>query len=113
MVESPLSAAGSIMSLTANQKRYLRGLTHDINPVVMVGDKGLTENVLAEIDSALTRHELIKVKLRAERAERKAWIAEIAERSNAETVHSIGQVACFYRRNADKPVIEMPRKKGS
>lgn len=96
------------MPLKSSQRRYLRGLTHDINPVVMVAGKGLTETVRAEIETALDRHELIKVKLRTDRDQRKAWIDEIAREFSAETVHSIGQVACFYRRNAKKPVIELP-----
>ena len=54
------------MTLSPAQKRFLRGMTHHINPVVIVGDKGLTENVLEEIEIALDHHELIKVKLRSE-----------------------------------------------
>ena len=100
------------MPLSASHKRFLRGLTHDINPVVMVADKGLSENVLAGIDQAVDRHELIKVKLRTDRDTRKAWILQIAETFSAETVHSIGQVACFYRRNEKKPVIELPKRRG-
>jgi len=96
------------MALNASQKRYLRGLTHHINPVVMVGDKGLSDNVLAEIERALDHHELVKVKLRADRAKRQQWVADISARCGAEAVNFIGQVACFYRRNPRKPVIELP-----
>jgi RNA-binding protein len=96
------------MTLSSNQQRYLRGLAHDINPVVMVADKGLTDNVWHEIELALDRHELIKVKLRADRSTRKAWAEAIAARSGAETVLTIGQVACYFRRNPEKPVIELP-----
>ena len=98
------------MNLSNSQKRYLRGLTHSINPVVMVGDKGLTENVLEAIDEALDQHELIKVKLRSDRDTRQSWIENINERFDAIEVHSIGQVACFYRRNPKKAVIELPRR---
>ena len=98
------------MTLTNSQKRYLRGLTHHIKPVVMVAEKGLTENVMAAIEEALDRHKLIKVKLRAERAERRAWSEEISTRCKAILVHSIGQTACFYRRNRKDPVIELPRR---
>ena len=98
------------MSLNNAQKRYLRGLTHDINPVVMVGEKGLSETVLEAIEEALERHELIKVKLRADRETRKAMASEIAKRFKAVPVHSIGQVASFYRRNPKKPVIELPKR---
>jgi len=97
------------MDLSSAQKRHLRGLAHHIRPVVMVGDKGLTPNVLEEIDRALEHHELIKVKLRSDRATRREQALEIAQRCGAEIVHSIGQVCCFFRRNRDKPVIELPR----
>ncbi len=97
------------MALSSAQKRYLRGLTHHINPVVIVGDKGLTDNVLAELRQALDHHELIKVRLRTDRETRTTLIAAIARRLEAETVHKIGQVACFFRRNSEKPVVELPR----
>jgi RNA-binding protein len=84
-------------------------MTHHINPVVMVGDKGLSENVLEEIETALDHHELIKIKLRTDRDTRKAHVTKIAQSFNAEIIHQIGQVSCFYRRNQKKPVIELPK----
>ena len=74
----------------------------------MVADKGLTENVMAEIETALEHHELVKVKLKSDRDTRKAWIEEIAATCKAEVVHSIGQVASFYRRNPEKQVVNLP-----
>jgi len=97
------------MSLNNRQLRYLRGLTHNLHPVVMVGDKGLSENVISEIDSALDHHELIKVRIRADRERRRAWMDDIADRCDAERVHAIGQVVCYYRRNPEQPKVEMPR----
>jgi RNA-binding protein len=96
------------MPLTSQQIRYLRGLTHALQPVVMVADKGLNENVMIEIESALQHHELVKIKLRADRDTRTAWINRISEQCSAEKVHVIGQVACFFRRNRKKPVIAIP-----
>ena len=98
------------MPLTSQQIRYLRGLTHALQPVVMVADKGLSENVMVEIESALQHHELVKIKLRADRDTRTAWIKRICEQCSAEKVHVIGQVACFFRRNKKKPVIALPGK---
>lgn len=98
------------MSLTNAQRKFLRGLTHDLHPVVMIADKGLTDNVMAELESALEHHELIKVKLRGERDRRDQWIEAIVERTGGELIHRIGQVAAFYRRNADKPRIVLPGK---
>ncbi|TVQ33906.1 MAG: ribosome assembly RNA-binding protein YhbY [Wenzhouxiangella sp.] len=96
------------MSLTNAQKKYLRGLTHHIDPVVMVADKGLNENVMAEIEQALEHHELIKIRLRTEREQRDEWITQIQRATRAELVHQIGQVACYYRRHPDKPKIALP-----
>jgi RNA-binding protein len=96
------------MSLTNSQLRYLRGLSHTLKPVVMVADKGLSENVLSEIETALDHHELVKIKLRGDRETRGEWVGEIERRFNAQRVQIIGQVACFYRRNPKKPVIDLP-----
>ncbi len=96
------------MSLSNSQRKYLRGLTHDLAPVVTVADKGLTDNVRAEIVQALDHHELIKVKLRGDRAQRDDWNAEIVRLSGAEAVHQIGQVACYYLRHPKKPQIVLP-----
>lgn len=98
------------MSLSNAQRRYLRGLTHGINPVVMVADKGLTDNVLQAIEEALDRHELVKVRLRTDRDTRRTFSEEIERRCNAEPVHAIGQVACFFRRNPERQVIELPAR---
>ena len=93
------------MLLKAAQKKNLRAQAHHLKPVVTVADKGLSETVVAEIERALNDHELIKVKLRGERDVRKAWAQSIAAQCQAELVQSIGQVACFYRKHPEKPVI--------
>ncbi len=86
------------MPLTQAQRRHLRKLTHHLKPVVIVGSAGLTEGVLAEIDSALAHHELVKVRVNAaDRDERQAMIERIAENTGADWVLSIGHVAAFYR----------------
>jgi RNA-binding protein len=103
-----LIADESAMSLTNAQKKHLRGLGHELDPVVIVADKGLTENVRGEVEQALAHHELIKVKLRADRARRQEWIDALASETGAEVVHSIGQVVCLFRRNSDKPKIQLP-----
>ncbi|MBT3504718.1 MAG: ribosome assembly RNA-binding protein YhbY [Piscirickettsiaceae bacterium] len=97
------------MAVNDKQKRYLRGLAHPLKSVVMLGNKGLTETVQAEIDNALSRHELIKVKVSgAEKTERLVILNNIAETNNADIVMSVGHVAAFYR-PAKEPVIKLPR----
>jgi RNA-binding protein len=93
------------MPLKAAQKKNLRGQAHHLKPLVIVADKGLSVTVVAEIERALNDHELIKVKLRGEREERKAWALSISKECKAELVQTIGQVACFYRKHPEKPVI--------
>ncbi len=86
------------MQFNTKQIAYLRGLAHNLNPVVMIGNNGLTEAVLKEIDLNLNAHELIKVQVAGDdRDARKALLNEIAEKSNALAVHHIGKQLVFYR----------------
>jgi len=96
------------MSLTQKQKRHLIGLAHKLKPVVMTGNAGLTEGVLAETEGALEHHELIKVKLRAERDERAEMQAAIVAATQAEVVQAVGQVLVLFRRNPKKPRVALP-----
>ncbi len=96
------------MKLNKSQNRYLRGLCHKLTPVVMVADKGLNDNVMAEIELALEHHELIKIKLRGDKTQREQWLQTIDKTCNAQLVQSIGQVACLFRRNPDRPRVAIP-----
>ena len=75
----------------------------------MVGQHGLNENVFNELDIALDAHELIKVKIAAERDERVVIAQTLIERSGAELVQSIGQMSILFRRNEKKPKILLPQ----
>lgn len=94
--------------LSRSQTRYLRGLAHNLKPVVTVGNNGLTEAVAAELEIALSAHELVKLKLRGERDERNAWIDEMLRRTGAVEVQRIGQTCCLYRPHPRKPQLELP-----
>jgi RNA-binding protein len=99
------------MTLSKNQIKFLRGMCHDLKPVVMLGQKGLTEAVLNELDLALDHHELVKIKLSMEdRDVRKQAIADICLRCKAEEVQSIGKTLSIYRQNKKQPVIDIPSK---
>jgi len=98
------------MSLTSSQKRYLRGLAHELKPIIMTGNKGITPALLKEFSAALEHHELIKVKLGSDdRDARRAQISELAEGAKAVVVQSIGKVAAFYRRNDEQPKLALPK----
>ena len=84
------------------EKKKLKAQAHPLNPVVMIGQAGLTPAVLKEIDLALDTHELIKIKIRAERDERTVIRDQICADTGAELVQSIGQVAVFFRKNPKK-----------
>lgn len=91
------------MPLTTAQNRTLKKLAHDLKPVVIVGQHGLTEGVLNEIDTTLNTHELIKVKLAgADKEDRIELSSNIVEKLSAELIQIIGRVAIFYRPNPKK-----------
>ena len=97
------------MALSNSQLRYLRGLCHTLKPVISVGQKGLSDALLAELDAALTHHELVKVKIGAEdRDARDALGVDLAARTGAEMVQKVGHVVCLFRRNAEKPRVALP-----
>ena len=88
--------------MNAAEIRKLRATAHKLNPVVMIGQAGLTTTVLTEIDSALNAHELIKVRIRAEKIERTQISQQICELTGAQLVQAIGQIVVIYRKNPDK-----------
>src|SRR5690349_23767521 len=97
------------MELSERQRKYLRGLGHALNPVLLIGNSGLTEGVIAEAKRALHDHELIKVKFRgAEREARNAGLAELASSTESLLVHRIGHTALYYKRRNDRPGIVIP-----
>ncbi len=95
--------------LNSKQISHLRALSHNLNPVVMIGNNGLTEQVLKEIDVSLNAHELIKIKVFGDdRDLRKQMLEEICEKCGAEAVHHIGKQLVVYRK-AEKSRIELPK----
>ena len=88
-------------ALSIQERKRLRQIGHALNPVVMIGDKGLSDNVIEETNRALIDHELIKIKVAGEdREARAAAITEIAEVTGAEVVQTIGKIALIYKKAA-------------
>jgi len=87
--------------LTGAQRKQLRGMAHGYKPIVQIGKEGLTENVLRAIDDALLAHELIKVKIAAERDQREETVPLIEARLSCECVGTVGRMAIFYRAHPD------------
>lgn len=99
--------------LTRKQKQYLRSLAHGRAVILRIGQNGLTDNVLAELEQALNHHELVKAGIRVgDRETRDAIVKTMVERSGAEVVQKIGNSVVLFRRNRVKPVITLPGNGG-
>ena len=95
--------------LSNKQKQHLRRLGHGLKPVVMIGGDGLANTAQNELELALRRHELLKIKVSAtDRDERNVMIQKLCEASAAQLVQRIGHIALVYRSNPDKPRIQLP-----
>lgn len=84
--------------LTARERAHLKARAHALEPVVHAGSSGVTDTLVAEVDRALTAHELIKVRVNAaDRQERIAVGDEICARTGATPVHRVGKVHILWR----------------
>ena len=97
-----------VSALRGKQRRYLRGLGVNMEPVVFVGKQGITDAVLAELESVVKMRELVKVRLLDSAGDRKDVARELAERVGCELVQVLGRTVLLYRRNEEKPVLELP-----
>lgn len=98
-----------MQTLSVKQRQYLKGLAHSLQPVVMVGNNGLTPSVIKEIDLSLNAHELIKIRvLGDERELREAMIEEICTATDSSFVQHIGKLIVLYRAS-EKAKINLPK----
>lgn len=97
------------MNLSNKQKQHLKGLAHSLKPVVLLGNNGLTEGVVAEIEQALEHHELIKIKIASEDRDTKNLIIDaIVRETKAHNVQVIGKTLVLYRPSQERK-IALPR----
>lgn len=97
------------MKLSEKQRKHLRGLAHGRDPIVMVGNGGLSPAIVNELEIALGAHELVKVRARVgDREARDAALELLAEQTGSQLVQRIGNVGVFYRPSKDKPRIVLP-----
>jgi putative YhbY family RNA-binding protein len=102
MVSKRATGSGA---LSARQRVQLKARAHALEPVVQVGAAGASDAVLAEVERALTAHDLIKIRLAGDRDERNALVATICERTGAAAVQQVGRVAALWRpRPDDEPL---------
>jgi RNA-binding protein len=91
------------MTLSPKERKALKAQAHKLEPVVLIGNKGLTSEVVAEIDRALQAHELIKIRAPGlERDDREQALSDICEKTGAHPVQHIGKVLVVYRENPDQ-----------
>ncbi len=83
--------------LNSAEKKELRGIAQRLNPHVNIGKHGLTDTVLKEIETALTKNGLIKIRFGADRSRMKTLCAEIPKKTDSEYVGGVGKVGVFFR----------------
>ena len=94
----------SILTLTSTQRSALRAQAHELSPVVMIGDAGLTDAIVAETEHALTAHQLIKVRVFSDEKETRASYAQmLCDKLNAALVQHIGKLLVLYRPESHAP----------
>jgi RNA-binding protein len=96
--------------LTGKQRSYLKGLAHNVEPIFQIGKNGITDNFIKQVDEALEARELIKINvLNNSLLDPKATASELAEKTQAEFVQSIGHKFVLYRESVENKKIEIPR----
>jgi len=96
--------------LTGKQRRRLRALGHHLDPVLQVGQDGISDAVVSQADAQLDAHELIKVKIGESSPQDRHEAADmLAARTQAQVAQVLGRTVLLYRQRKDKPQIVLPR----
>jgi RNA-binding protein len=96
--------------LTGKQRHHLRGLGHELRPIVQIGKDGIDDGVVAAVDRALTDHELVKIKVNVGESvdlDRHDAAETIAKRTHSEVAQVLGNTLLLYRANPE-PAIVLP-----
>lgn len=98
------------MQLDKNQIRHLKSIAHSRKPIVMIGQKGLSESVIKEAKIALNHHELVKIKVNVgDRDLRDTTVNKLCEETGATCIQQIGNIAILFLRNTKQAVIVFPK----
>ena len=92
------------ITLKGFQRKYLRALAHPLKPVVLIGQRGVTDELLKSLDEALNQHELIKLKFieNKNRADKARMLQTLQNAAHVHLVGTIGHTAIFYRPSSDQ-----------
>lgn len=88
-------------TLTGKQRRYLAAEAHHLEPVVMIGQKGLSTSLINTVDKALNDHELIKCRFQDFKETKKELSQLISEKTQSHVIRLIGNVLVLYRQQKD------------
>jgi len=95
--------------LTGKQKRFLRAMGNEMDPILQVGKGGVTESVVTQTNQTIEARELIKGRvLQNSMEEPNTVAAELAQRTGSDLVQVIGRNFLLFKQSNDKPVIELP-----
>jgi len=98
------------MKLNETQKKYLRGKGHLLKPIITISSQGLSQTLIDEYESTITHHELIKIRIRNHDKESKNMIFnQLCEKTSAQLVGKIGNIALVYRLNKENQKIKLPK----
>lgn len=95
------------MALTGKQRRKLRALGHHLEPVVIIGQGGVTEGVVGAVAQALEDHELIKIKFGEGPEDRHEGADKLAAQTGADVAQVLGKTALLYKPRKEKPKIKV------
>jgi RNA-binding protein len=95
--------------LSGKQRRHLRGLGHDLKPIVQIGKGGIDDGLVAAVDQALDDHELVKIKLGdAADLDRHDAAYTVARKTHSEVAQVLGNTVLLYRPHPEEPAIVLP-----
>ena len=95
--------------LTGKARRHLRALGHHLDPLLQIGHEGITDGVVAQANAQLHRHELIKVRvLESSPLDRREAAEELSARTGAALAQVLGRTFLLYKRDPEKPRLELP-----
>ncbi|MCR5045650.1 MAG: YhbY family RNA-binding protein [Treponema sp.] len=87
--------------MTSSQRKILSSAASNLNPLVIIGQNGLTDGVVQKIAKVIDDHELIKVKFNEFKEEKKDLTNELCSKTGAELVRIIGNIAILYKESSD------------
>jgi RNA-binding protein len=97
------------VEMTSKQRAYLKGLAMNMDPIVNIGKSSVTPELVTAVDEAINKRELIKLSVLKNCIDDPKELANvIAERTHSEVVQVIGKKIVLYRKNKDKPKIQLP-----